>query len=764
MIQRFPTKTCIQDDNPMPRNRLVRTLALAAALLGPALPASAAPLVIYADALAAGWQDWSWATHNLGQTGTVHGGTKAISMQPDNWEAVYLHNDAGIDVAAYDALEVWVHGGPNGGQKLAVVVTVGGQNAGSGDLDTFVAGGAVPAGRWAKAHIPFSALGVSSGLVDGFWLQDATGGNQAAVYLDDIVAVERTGPTPTPAVLTVQIDPNADRRPVSPWIYGVNFGDATQLSALHFPVRRWGGNSVTRYSWEDDISNKASDWFFYNIENDNPNPGALPDGSASDSFVAEATAAGSEVLLTVPTIGWTPRDRNRRWGFSVAKYGAQQNTECTVTGFPSWCNNDAGNGIRPNGTLITGNDPTDTSRVIGPDFVTRWMQHLSARNQSVGQGRVRLYALDNEPMLWNSTHRDVHPQPLSYDELWQRTQQYAAAIKAQDPQALVFGPAEWGWCAYFGSAVDAADGGLCTDGSDRQAHGGVPLLQWYLQKVSEYQATHGVRLVDYLDIHYYPQADGVALSGEGSASVQAKRLRSVKSLYDPSYTDESWIGDKVRLIPRMKEWIAANAPGVKLAITEYNWGDDNAPSAALAEAEVLAVFGREGVDLATRWVAPEPGSLVEDTFRLYLNYDGTGSHVEGESVRAISSNVDQVGAYAIRSAADALYVLLFNKNTASIAAQVSVAGGLNGPVRLYRFDPSHRLGPAGQVSPSGGGFSVTLPARSATLAVARRDTGSPTPTPLPGSVGAPPAGPLGTALFVLLLAAALVVSRRPIRL
>src|SRR5262249_21321155 len=155
--------------------------------------------------------------------------------------------------------------------------------------------------------------------------------------------------------------------------------------------------------------------------------------------------------------GWTPKDRNRRWGFSVAKYGAQQNTECTVTGFPSWCNNDAGNGVRPNGSLITGNDPTDTSRPIGPSFVTDWMQHLAARNQSVGQGRVRLYALDNEPVLWNSTHRDVHPQPLSYDELWQRTQQYASAIKAKDPLALVTGPADWGWCAYFGSAVDAAD-------------------------------------------------------------------------------------------------------------------------------------------------------------------------------------------------------------------------------------------------------------------------------------------------------------------
>ena len=54
----------------------------------------------------------------------------------------------------------------------------------------------------------------------------------------------------------------------------------------------------------------------------------------------------------------------------------------------------------------------------------------------------------------------------------------------------------------------------------------------------------------------------------------ALRLRSLRSLYDPAYVDESWIGQPVRLIPRMKAWIAARCPGVKIAITEYNWGDD----------------------------------------------------------------------------------------------------------------------------------------------------------------------------------------------
>jgi hypothetical protein len=516
--------------------------------------------------------------------------------------------------------------------------------------------------------------------------------------------------------VSVTIDPGLDRHAVSPLIYGVNFGSDAQMARLHWPVRRWGGNATTRYSWQHDISNHASDWFFYNIEEDNPNPGALPDGSAADVFIDKTRVAGGEPVITVPTIGWTPIDRVRRWGFSVAKYGAQQQTECTVTGNASWCQPDAGNGLHPNGTPITGNDPHDTSREIGPDFVTGWMAHIAGRTGTAGQGGVRLFALDNEPALWNSTHRDVHPNPLTYDELWQRTMSYAAAMKAQDPNARILGPVSWGWCEYFWSAADGCGPG----GPDAAAHGNLALTDWYLKQVADYQTAHGVRLIDYLDVHYYPQGANISQTDDESATTSARRLRSLKGLYDPTYVDESWIGVPVRLIPRMKEWIAARLPGLGLAITEYNWGNDNGPSSALAQAEALAIFGREGVDLATRWVAPADNSRVEDAFRLYLDYDGLGSQVSGDSVRAVSGNVDAVGSYAVRSSTGArLYVLLFNKDTADRQANLQFpTGTLTGsPAALWRFDPAHRLGSAGTAAPSGDALSLTLPARSATLAV-----------------------------------------------
>lgn len=692
----------------------IRVLAVAAcAFLSLALPAAAAPLVAYDDQLRNGFSDWSWATRNMAQTAVVHGGAKAISFEPDAWGGLFFHRDLGIDTAVYDAVELWVHGGPGGGQNVRIALTTGGSIAGSdAPLAGFVTGGVIPAGQWAKARIPFSSLGVTSGTFDGFWLQDGTGGNQAAVYVDDVQLTERTTPPPPPAAVTVQIDPDADRHAINPFIYGVNFGTDAQMAALHWPVRRWGGNSTTRYSWQDDIANHANDWFFYNIEEDNPHPENLPDGSQADRFVDSTRAAGGQPILTVPLIGWTPIDRVRRWGFSVAKYGAQQQTECTASGNAPWCQPDAGNGLKPDGTPIAGNDPHDTSRAIGPDFVTGWMAHLEGRTGTAANGGVRLFALDNEPMLWNSTHRDVHPTATTYDELWQKTVDYASAMKAQDSGIKILGPVLWGWCAYFHSAADG-----CGPGPDQAAHGNLPFLDWYLKQVHDYETAHGVRLVDEVDIHYYPEAANVALSNDESAATAARRLRTLKSLYDPAYVDESWIGTPVRLIPRLKEWIASRVPGTPLAITEYNFGDGAGASSALAQAEALAIFGREGVDLATRWVSPPENSLLEDAFRLYLNYDGAGSKVAGDSVRAVSSDVDAVGAYAVHGAGSRLYLLLFNKDTSVRSTSATVAGGIFGSAALYRFDGSHRLAAAGTADPVDGVLTLSLPARSATLAV-----------------------------------------------
>jgi hypothetical protein len=689
-------------------------------------PSFAAQLVVYDDQLGSGFEDWSWAQHDLQQTTIVHSGTRAISMIPANWEGLFLHRAAGINVEENGILELWVHGGTTGHQAIRLVLQAGSQVVGDALLQEFVEGGTIPAGAWARAVVPFSALGLISGVFDGIILQANAQAVQPTIYFDDLILLDTAGPPPP---IRVTVDPEADRRAINPRIYGVNLGSTNEFAALPYPVRRWGGNHLTRYNWRKDATNRASDWFFINLPEGSADSTGLPANSSADRWVDQTLARAADAVVTIPTIGWVARDRVKRWGFSIARYGPQQENECSVSGWPSWCAADAGNGVRPDGSRIAGNNPHDTSVEVGPSFTQEWLSHLLGQFGTADEGGIRFYAMDNEPMLWSETHRDVHPNPATLDELWQRTQAYAEAVKAIDPTAQILGPVVWGWCAYFYSAADG-----CAAGPDMAAHGGLPLLEWYLTQNRARELETGQRPVDYLDVHYYPQAPNVSLTSDESEVTAALRLRSLRSLYDPSYVDESWIGQPVRLIPRMRSWIDARCPGMKLAITEYNWGGDQGISSALAQAEALAIFGREGVDLATRWVAPQAGSRVLDAFRLYLDYDGQGHSLSGESVRATSNRVDDVGAYAVRLDASHLALLLFNKATTERTATTVVAGSITGEAKLYRFDDTASLHLAGIFPVSGDSLALALPARSASLLLLERPTVSTSRHQSPDSV------------------------------
>jgi hypothetical protein len=106
---------------------------------------------------------------------------------------------------------------------------------------------------------------------------------------------------------------------------------------------------------------------------------------------------------------------------------------------------------------------------------------------------------------------------------------------------------------------------------------------------------------------------------------------------------------------------------------------------------------------------------VVDSFRLFLDYDGAGSRAVGESVRAVSGDVEDVGSYAVVTPEARLLVLLFNRDVVSRQAQVTIAGGAQGDGVLFRFGPDDPLAEIGPVPVAGGGFTLALPARSASL-------------------------------------------------
>ncbi|MFC0216436.1 glycoside hydrolase family 44 protein [Paenibacillus chartarius] len=664
------------------------------------------PEAAYIEGLAEGYSNWSWGTSNFDNSTPAASGSRSISFQAAGYQGIWLHRDKMMDMNGYYGISMKVHGGTNGGQQLHVNLNEGRNHVGSFDLAQVLPNG-IPAGQWTEVKLKFADLGVDALSFDGIVVHAWGEHDQGTVYFDDINMLKNNDvvdlPEPELPSVNVTIDSTQGRRTLSPGIFGINFEDTyhEERSTLGFPIKRWGGNAMTRYNWELDTTNRGGDWFFLNV------PYGEQGSSLADQFIGGQQQQGADVLLQVPTIGWTPKSRDIGWSFSIQKYGAQQSNECAWG--EAWCRRDAGNGRKPDGSYMTGNDPTDTSKQVGPDFITRWIEHLK---EKFG-GYVHKYALDNEPMLWPHSHWDVHPQMTTYDEVWNYTKEYASAIKAADPQAEIFGPVPWGWCEYFYSAKDG-----CYPGEDMAAHGDKPYLEWFLSKVEEHRQQTGQRLVDVLDIHYYPAEDNIPFSTDESPAMTKRRFNSLKSLYDPAFVDpSSWIQEPVKLLPRMRDMIERNAPGTKLSISEYNFGDGTGIGSGLAQAEALALFAREGVDYAMRWGALDSNTPLEDAFKIFLNYDGQGSKVEGEIVSTFSSNGDTVGAYTFVSQQGKKFVLLINKDTAPRVAGVAGDLSLNGPAQLYRFDAKTRLAPAGTVQGTAEGLSLKLPARSATLVV-----------------------------------------------
>jgi len=511
---------------------------------------------------------------------------------------------------------------------------------------------------------------------------------------------------------TIDVDADADRKPISPLIYGMNFASTDDLRAMNSPLNRQGGNAETRYNWQDNVSNQAQDWYFQSLCKESATP-----GEHADSFVAETKAAGAEPMLTIPMIGWVAKagpGRGKLASYSIAKYGAQ--TGADWQWYP-----DAGNGVMLNGQKITWNDPHDANIPADASFQRSWIAHLVARWGPASAGGVRYYLLDNEPGLWHETHRDVRPRGVGMDELLARAIDYAATIKSVDPGALVVAPEAWGWLEYIYSGSDVQYGGEHGWNGvwpDRVAHGGADQWPWLLSEMRKESERRGVRLLDVATVHYYPQGD--EFGGGTSTATQLLRNRSTRSLWDPAYRDETWIGEKIRLIPRMREWVAASDPGLKIGITEYSWGAEGHINGATAQADVLGIFGREGVWLATRWTTPGETTPTFKAVAMYRNYDGRGSTFGDTSVRAAAPNPDDVAAFAaLRSSDKALTVMLINKQLSTTAStRVRIANvKASTKAQVWRLTSTNRIERLADLSVQAGEITASLPPQSITLLV-----------------------------------------------
>lgn len=505
-------------------------------------------------------------------------------------------------------------------------------------------------------------------------------------------------PAPEPATTaTFTIDLAAARTPISPYIYGSNF-PAAAVPGL--TLIRSGGNRWTGYNWENNTSHAGVDWLHYNDGWLGPE---TPVGEAVRSRVAPAHAAGASAIVTVPMQDYVALDRS---GTTVTE------AEAAGSGSARWVRNYA---IKGSVFTLTP-DPADGA-VYQDEFVNWVETNFGGARAS---GKETFYSLDNEPGLWNETHPRLHPADVTYAELKEKSVRYAHMIRTRAPQAKIFGAVAYGWWEYE----------TLQDAPDRSSYGNY--LDYYLGFMKEAEAIYGQRLLDVLDLHWYPdiKVDGQYLTrftGPTLTDAQAEAImQAPRSLWDPNFRENSWIGQwyhPIRLLPRMKDKIAARYPGTKLAITEYNFGGNDHIAGGIAHADTLGIFGREGLFAAAWWdLSSHPDNYIHGAFNLYLNYDGNGARVGDLSVPAHTDNAEKTTVYAMASSSDAAVLHVVAINKASEATRVMLNTGTSGYAGADVYQVRQGT-PAPQfverVTFGASGMSYNVPARSITLLVLR---------------------------------------------
>jgi hypothetical protein len=396
----------------------------------------------------------------------------------------------------------------------------------------------------------------------------------------------------------------------------------------------------------------------------------------------------------------------------VAKYGAQTGADPYQP--------DAGNGISAATGKNIVNDPNDAYVPNSLAIQEAWLKHLIGKwGLSTTTTGVRYYVLDNEPSLWNSTHRDVHPDPQTYEEIYNDIVANAGAIRAADPNAKIVAPEEWTWWAMYLSALDQKNG--TGAGSDYATHNNTYYYPWLLQQLYAHEQSTGAKLIDALSVHCYNQTPG---GGDDSAS-QATRNQETRILWDPNFVDPSWEGTVginggvEDWIPTLKNWVNKYYPGLEIGCTEYNWGDENELNGATTQADVEGIYGAYGLDLATRWTVPEKPTYL--AMQMYRNYDGKLSTFGDTSVADTVVNPDNLSSFAaVRTSDGALTAIVINKQQGSTPVTVSLANfATEGTAQAYRISSATQTSIAslGAVTVENNEISTTVPSQSITLFV-----------------------------------------------
>jgi hypothetical protein len=360
-----------------------------------------------------------------------------------------------------------------------------------------------------------------------------------------------------------------------------------------------------------------------------------------------------------------------------------------------------------NPDLYLENWPADS--VVG--ILTKW---FGANGLGYDKSKLRYWNMDNEPEIWNGTHDDVMKTQLSAEEFMQRYFETAKKARALFPEIKLVGPVpanEWQWYNWNG---------------DRILSGGkyYTWLEYFIKRIADEQKASGIRLLDVLDIHFYPGETAVA------DIVQLHRVYFDRTYVYPGHNGLHRLGssgwdssiNKEYIFGRCQEWLdkyMGTGHGVTFSVTETGINTSDANVRAVWYASTLGEFAKQGVEIFTPWSWSVGMYEVVHLFSKY-NHDNY--------LNATSGDEQYVSAYTtVNAQADSMTIVLVNRSVnATKETEVKINNYTlgSGTATYYRINgltssetfKSHQSNAlkSGTVTPVGNALNISLPPLSVT--------------------------------------------------
>lgn len=587
-------------------------------------------------------------------------------------------------------------GATSGNQQISLSWT-----ASTGATSYHVKRATVSGGPYSQVAAPTGNSYVNTALANGtayFYVVSALNATGESANSSQASAIPSSAPD-----VTVTVDPTKTK-PISQWIYGLNFYTGVSGAPPHLTLDRAGGNRWTAYNWENNASNAGSDFLY---ESDAFLTSSTTPAEAVRSFVAADQGLEMASVMTVQLQGLVSGDESGPVSTSnppdLTRFKQVIDKKSTIT--PA---------------AFTETPSTTDANVYMDEFLWSMDQKIPGIF-GANAPLPTFVSLDNEPELWNSTHLEIQGKsPISSDYYIAKTITLTKALKDQFPNLVIFGPVHYGFQGIYNWQGELS---ASPDGAN-----------WfpdkYLPAIKAASDTYGKPLVDVYDFHWYSEAtDGATrvtnLTGSTLTAAQVQAIvQSPRSLWDPTFTENSWIvndvlGEPIKLLPRLQAKINAEFPGTKISITEYENGGDNHIAGTIAQADNLGVFGAQGVFVATLWPLGNCPYILAG-FRAFRGFDGATASFGDTSLLASSSNVQNVMVYASSDSTKpgrTVFVAINRSTSPQVTAINGVA--LSGTASVYQMTSASAQG-QNPVHPvaitpmavSGSSLTITLPALS----------------------------------------------------